>query len=162
MGNQWVLFSDRNDNGVVEDSEVSEISSYYPFGLRHRGVGLRVNESCDYLYNGKELQSDFGLGWYDYGARFYDPAIARWNHIDPSAENYYAWSPYSYGINNPIKFIDPDGRDISIYYQEAKRKKNGEVKRDKKGNIKYQTKSCLLYTSPSPRDRTRSRMPSSA
>ena len=28
--------------------------------------------------------------------------------------------------------------------------------------IKYHNKFCLLYTSPSPRDRTRSRMPSSA
>ena len=30
------------------------------------------------------------------------------------------------------------------------------------GDIEYLGKSCLLYTSPSPRDRTRSRMPSSA
>ena len=29
-------------------------------------------------------------------------------------------------------------------------------------NTKYQQYNCLLYTSPSPRDRTRSRMPSSA
>ena len=29
-------------------------------------------------------------------------------------------------------------------------------------HLKYEVNSCLLYTSPSPRDRTRSRMPSSA
>ena len=33
---------------------------------------------------------------------------------------------------------------------------------DVKGSIDDQNKACLLYTSPSPRDRTRSRMPSSA
>ena len=36
-----------------------------------------------------------------------------------------------------------------------------EVKSEKKG-IQYALNTCLLYTSPSPRDRTRSRMPSSA
>ena len=33
---------------------------------------------------------------------------------------------------------------------------------DINGKLVFETKSCLLYTSPSPRDRTRSRMPSSA
>ena len=33
---------------------------------------------------------------------------------------------------------------------------------DQRNTIQEQYKDCLLYTSPSPRDRTRSRMPSSA
>ena len=36
------------------------------------------------------------------------------------------------------------------------------IKEIKKIIKEYQIKGCLLYTSPSPRDRTRSRMPSSA
>ena len=151
LGNQRVLFSDRDGNGFIDvNSELLQENHYYPFGLEMEGDwALNTNKESAYLYNGKEFNDDFGLGWYDYGARFYDPAIARWNAIDPSAENYYSWTPYSYGINNPIKFIDPDGRDISIYYQEAKRKKNGEVKKDKKGNIKYQTKSVQYKTGES-------------
>ena len=50
------------------------------------------------------------MNWYDYGARQYDPALGRWNAVDPLAEKYYEMSPYVYCANDPVKNVDSDGR----------------------------------------------------
>ncbi len=63
----------------------------------------------DNKYNGKELQE---TGMYSYGWREYMPDIGKWNGIDQLAEAYQMASPYSYVLNNPISFLDPDGRDV--------------------------------------------------
>lgn len=62
-----------------------------------------------YKYNGKELQNEFNINLYDYGARNYDPAIGRWGVHDPASEYMVEWSPYTYAYNDPISFIDEDG-----------------------------------------------------
>lgn len=89
-----------NGNGtILQETE------YFPFGLAINRSGTdAVNK---YQYNGKEKQPE--TGYLDYGARMYDPTIARWMTVDPLAEKGRRWSPYSYAFDNPIRFIDPDG-----------------------------------------------------
>ena len=66
----------------------------------------------DYRYNGKELETQYGLDWYFYGARMYDPAVGRFTGVDPLADAQLnvGTSTYAYVWNNPLIFIDPDGR----------------------------------------------------
>ncbi len=81
---------------------------YLPFGEtfideRTAGPGL------PYKFNGKELDEETGL--YYYGARYYDPNLSLWLSVDPLAEKYPNISSYAYCNNNPVKFVDPDGRE---------------------------------------------------
>ena len=40
--------------------------------------------------------------------------VSRWMSPDPLAEQYPSWSPYKYVMNNPIKFLDPDGQRVVL------------------------------------------------
>ena len=119
LGNTRVLLD--------EYGTVLETSDYYPFGLQVARGQTVISPENRYKYNGKELQTELGLGQYDYGARFYDPVVGRFNTVDRFAEKYFDFTPYQYGGNNPIKYIDINGDSLlithkgrEIMYQEGK------------------------------------------
>jgi hypothetical protein len=39
-----------------------------------------------------------------------DTETARWFNVDPLTQKYYRWSPYAYAADNPVRFIDTDGK----------------------------------------------------
>lgn len=125
LGNNRVLFADKNGNNSIETDEILQENHYYAFGMAMEG-DWQVSTTPDnrYRYNGKEFNDDIGL--YDYGARWYDPAIARWTSIDPLASSMASWSPYNYVFNNPLKYTDPTGMApfTDYYNQNGKHVKN--------------------------------------
>ena len=91
---------------------VIEQNAYYPFGSRHTFGNTYAQTTNRFKFNGKEEQTTGNLNYLDYGARMYDSNIARWTTQDPLAEKYYSQSPYNYCVNNPVMFVDPDGRFV--------------------------------------------------
>ena len=104
-----------NIRGVTDGrGNIEQQNDYYPFGgMMASSTGGAVQP---YRYTGKELVRFQGLDWLDYGARWYDPAILRWNGVDKLAEKNNSVSAYTFCHDDPVNRVDPDGKDD--YYTE--------------------------------------------
>lgn len=118
LANTRLLISDLNGDGqiVESDGEILQKNDYYPFGMIHKGSTNSADNK--YLFNNKELNSEFGLELYDYQARWYDPALARWTSVDPLAEKFTSWSAFSYVMNSPLRYNDLDGMQPNAIFEE--------------------------------------------
>ena len=147
LGNLRLSYSDANKDGAVTKAEILEENNYYPFGLMHKGYNdAPTVANYKYSYNGKERQDEMGLNMYDYGARNYDPAMGRWFNYDPLAEKSRKFSPYTYALDNPIYFIDPDGMEANPVYDEngefiANSDNDGDGIGDAEGEILFMNRS---------------------
>lgn len=104
---------------VVSDAWNVQRNGYYAYGGPYGDWNTNADvQPLKFL--GKEWDHQHGLDLYDFGARLYDPAVGRWTTMDPLCEKYYSVSPYAYCHNNPVNRIDPDGKDVLIWYQDAR------------------------------------------
>ena len=100
-----------NENGTIE-----QVNHYYPFG----GVYGDLSYNSEYQkskYIGKEFDHMHGLDWYDHGARMYDAARVAWDKTERLYGKFNNWNLYCYGLDNPIKFIDKDGREPGDFFE---------------------------------------------
>ena len=95
-----------------EHGKVVQAQDFYPFGMAHQTHTRYENK---HLYQGKEWQHELALNWFDFHARQYDPALGRFNGIDPLASSWAGISPYAGMLNNPVSYVDPDGRNPLIF-----------------------------------------------
>ncbi len=103
---------DPNTKGGGYTANVVSASDYYPFGMVMPGRDYQ-SSSYRYGYNGMERDEDLkGNGnSYDFGARILDPRLGRWLSTDPLDEKFASMSPYCAFANNPIMYVDKDGRE---------------------------------------------------
>jgi len=98
------------------DGNIAQHVEYIPYGevfVEERNSQFSTN----YLFNAKELDNETGL--YYYGARYLDPTGAMWLSVDPLFEKYAGMSPYNYCAGNPVKMVDPDGRELKDIFKGA-------------------------------------------
>ena len=118
MGNIRISYT--QENGILKTLEEN---SYYPFGLKHSGYNENnLQLVYKYKFQGQERQDDLSLNWDSFKLRNYDFTIGRFFNIDPLTEKYPNFSPYVHTFNNPIRFVDPDGRsplDVIITFNKS-------------------------------------------
>jgi RHS repeat-associated protein len=77
--------------------------AYMPYGADRREPGGSFTPRRQFNFKVKDA-----TGFYDYGARLYDPTVGRWLSADAIAAD--GPNRYTYVRNNPLRFVDPNGR----------------------------------------------------
>ena len=87
-------------------------------------------------FTGKERDSETGFSYF--GARYYDSDIlTAWLSVDPMADKYPNISPYAYCAWNPVRLVDPDGREMMM---------NDDWYINGKGEIRWFNSTDATYT----------------
>ena len=84
-----------------------------------------------YTFSGKEKDSE--TGYHYFGARYYSSDLSLWLSVDPMSDKYPSLSPYNYCAWNPMRLVDPDGKELDDYYN----LKGELIKHTEEGSNKY-------------------------
>jgi RHS repeat-associated protein len=116
LGNTRIVYSTTIPSYGTPEYTLEAVMDYFPYGKILREF---IKTSEKYVTTRHERDTETGL---DYrGARFYDSDVARFLSLDPHAVKYPNLSDYCYVFNNPLAFVDPDGKDgIRIINPETK------------------------------------------
>ena len=102
-------------NAITTDTgTILDTAEYLPYGP-DRSVNALLNRSA-YKYTDQE--QDAGTGLYNYDARLYDPVLGQFVMADtivPEPFNPQSLNRYAYCLNNPIRYVDPDGHTFDSW-----------------------------------------------
>ena len=100
---------------------MEELTSNYLNLSAHKTEGITRTKNMRFyptVFTGKERDGETGFGYF--GARYMDHELmTMWLSVDPMADKYPNISPYAYCAWNPVKLVDPDGRDVLPTSDEA-------------------------------------------
>jgi len=128
LGNVRTTITDRkiatfDSNWLITGftADITSANDYFPFGSEMPGRSYNSGE-YRYGFNGMEKDDEVkGTGnSYDFGARIYDSRIGRWLSTDPKENRYPDISSFVYSLDNPILYIDPNGKEVYVYGADSK------------------------------------------
>ncbi len=94
---------------VDEAGAVTASYDYWPCGKILASSGT---DATHFRFTGHERDSESSLDYMI--ARSYAYDVGRFLRPDPMQDEYPGISPYAYAANNPLKYVDPDGRVIKL------------------------------------------------
>jgi RHS repeat-associated protein len=111
-GNVFYYFADHLGSSRVITNATGTVcyeADFYPYG-GERAVTTTCSQN--YKFTGKERDTETGND--NFGARYYPNNLGRFLTPDPlmasgRASNPQTWNRYAYTLNNPLRFIDPNG-----------------------------------------------------
>ena len=129
----FYIFDNINSASWVCDKDGNPLQHlrYYPYGqvlLNQKVTGSTYDS--EFKYSGKLFDSESNYSYFGY--RYYDANSGIWLSVDPFSDYYPTRTPFAYCKNDPLNYIDPDGRFITKSGAERFRTKNGL-----EGNIRY-------------------------
>ena len=93
------------------DGKAIEHLHYLPYGETQ--VDQRATSyAARYTFSAKEKDEETGYSYF--GARYYNSDLSIWLSVDPMSDKYPHTSPYVYCADNPVKLMDPDGKEWEV------------------------------------------------
>ncbi len=120
---------DGNGGGTPKQAELVSAQGYEPFGSLLPGRNFSA-DSYRFGFNGQEKDDEVHNATgtsVNFDARIYDPRVARWLSLDPKATKYPSESNYAYTSDNPVLFVDEDGKDRTYYLKVIDKQGNGHL-----------------------------------
>lgn len=146
-----------------ESGGVINRHDYLPFGEevgagiggRTTGQGYSQPDGVRQNFTGSERDDETGLDFMQ--ARYYANIQGRFMSVDPVVgllSNPQSLNRYSYGLNNPLKFVDPTGMTVE-WADSEKKKKKGEAEERTNAQRKYENNIAKLLGSNNAEERAR-------
>ncbi|MBZ5555630.1 MAG: hypothetical protein LAO21_23230 [Acidobacteriia bacterium] len=121
-GTSYLTADHLGSTRVVTDSNANVIARHdflpfgeevgEPYGGRSKRMGYDVFDSTNQRFTSKERDAESGLDYF--GVRYFSSRMARFTIVDPASPHFdepQSLNRYSYTINNPLVFVDSDGKD---------------------------------------------------